>query len=155
MIICKRPVPWDEHLQEASFSRWLFARGRPLRMIICTRPAPPDHHLKEPGPSGWSFTRGQQQQHHPFIVPHYRHTSENCKLCKFHQFYNVASNFICDFLQMTIMLWYVTYISYIYQLRWLMCYELSQSFVSPFVEVLFDIDNKNLPKRGEERLNCL
>ena len=40
MIICKRPVSQDDHLQEASPSG--FARGRPLQMIICKRPAPPD-----------------------------------------------------------------------------------------------------------------
>ena len=37
--------------------RWLFTRGRFLRMIVCKRPVAPDHHLQEAGPSGWSFAR--------------------------------------------------------------------------------------------------
>ena len=52
MIICKRPVPPDDHLQEASPSVSSFARGRPLRMIICKRPVPLDHHLQEASPFG-------------------------------------------------------------------------------------------------------
>ena len=52
MIICKRPVPPDDHLQEASPSVSSFARGRPLRMTICKRSVPSDHHLQEAGPSG-------------------------------------------------------------------------------------------------------
>ena len=51
MIICKRPVPPDDHLQEASPSVSSFARGRPLRMTIYKRPVSPDHHLQEAGPS--------------------------------------------------------------------------------------------------------
>ena len=35
LIICKWPVPQDDHLQEAGSSRWSFARGQILRMIIC------------------------------------------------------------------------------------------------------------------------
>ena len=35
MIICKKPVPLDDHLQEAGPSRWSFARGWFLWMIIC------------------------------------------------------------------------------------------------------------------------
>ena len=34
MIICKRTVPPDDHLQKAVPSRWSFARGRPIQMII-------------------------------------------------------------------------------------------------------------------------
>ena len=59
MIICKRPVPPDDHLQEASPSVSSFARGRPLRMTICKRSVPSDHHLQEAGPSGWSSARGR------------------------------------------------------------------------------------------------
>ena len=40
MIICKRPVPPGDNLQEAG----------PLWMIICKRPAPPNDHLQEAGP---------------------------------------------------------------------------------------------------------
>ena len=40
MIICKRPAPPDDHLQEAGPSRSSFARGWPLHIIICNRPAP-------------------------------------------------------------------------------------------------------------------
>ena len=53
MIICKRPVPQDHHLQEAGPSGWPFARGRSLRIIICKRPVPLDHRLQEAGPSFW------------------------------------------------------------------------------------------------------
>ena len=35
MIICKRPDPQDDHLQEARSSGWSFAKGWILRMIIC------------------------------------------------------------------------------------------------------------------------
>ena len=59
MIICKRPVPPDDHLQEASPSVSSFARGQPLRMTICKRSVPSDHHLQEAGPSGWSSARGR------------------------------------------------------------------------------------------------
>ena len=52
MIICKRLVPPDNHLQEGGPSRWSFARGRSLWMIICRRSIPPDDHLQEAGPSG-------------------------------------------------------------------------------------------------------
>ena len=62
MIICKRPVPPDDHMQEAGPSVRLFERGRSLRIIICKRPAPPDHHLQEAGPSGSSFVRGRPLQ---------------------------------------------------------------------------------------------
>ena len=40
MIICKRPVLPDHHLQEAGPSGWPSARGRSLWIIICKRPAP-------------------------------------------------------------------------------------------------------------------
>ena len=46
MIICKRPVPPGDHLQQADPSRWSFARGRPLQMIFCKRLVPPDDHLQ-------------------------------------------------------------------------------------------------------------
>ena len=59
MIICKRPVPQDHHLQEAGPSGWPFARGRSLLIIICKRPAPRDDHLQEAGPFGSSFARGR------------------------------------------------------------------------------------------------
>ena len=80
MIICKRSVPSDDHLQEArssewSFargqiiwkiicktagpSRWSFARGWILWMISCMRPGPPDDHLREAGPPRWLFERGR------------------------------------------------------------------------------------------------
>ena len=48
MIICKRPVPLNDHFQEAGSSGGSFARGWSFRMIICKRPAPPDD---EAGPS--------------------------------------------------------------------------------------------------------
>ena len=35
MIICKRPVHLDDHLQKAGSSGWQFARGRSLLVIIC------------------------------------------------------------------------------------------------------------------------
>merc|ERR1711973_1045269 len=35
MIICKRPVDQDDHMQEAGLSGGSFTRGRSLRMIIC------------------------------------------------------------------------------------------------------------------------
>ena len=57
MIISKRPVPLDHHLQEADHSRWPSARGRSLQIIICKRPALPDDHLQEASPSGSSFAR--------------------------------------------------------------------------------------------------
>ena len=53
--ICKRPDNLDDHLQEAGSSRWSFARGRILQMIICKWPDPPDDHLQEDGSSEWSF----------------------------------------------------------------------------------------------------
>ena len=34
MIICKRPILLNDHLQEAGPSRWSFARGRPLILTI-------------------------------------------------------------------------------------------------------------------------
>ena len=45
MMVCKRPVPLNDHLKEARPSRWLFARGSPIPMIICKMLAPPDDHL--------------------------------------------------------------------------------------------------------------
>ena len=60
MIICKRPVPPDDHLQEASPSVSSFARGRPLRMTICKRPVPLDHHLQEAGPPFWQPRQGRE-----------------------------------------------------------------------------------------------
>ena len=46
-------ILWEvlQGVGEAGFSRWLFAKGRPLRMIICKRPAPLDNHLHGTGPS--------------------------------------------------------------------------------------------------------
>ena len=58
MIICKRPVHSDDHLQKAGPSGWSFAKVRPIQMIICKRPVHPDDHLQEAGPSRWSFARG-------------------------------------------------------------------------------------------------
>ena len=58
MIICKRPVPLDDHFKEAGPFGWSFVRGRPLPMIICRRLAVLDDHLQEAGPFGWSFARG-------------------------------------------------------------------------------------------------
>ena len=51
--------PGSDHLQEDTPSKWLFARGRPLRMIIYKKLVPPDDHLREAGPSGWLFARGR------------------------------------------------------------------------------------------------
>ena len=59
MIICKRPVPPYDHLQEARSSGWSFARGQILWMIICKWPVPPNDHLQEAGSSGWSFAKGR------------------------------------------------------------------------------------------------
>ena len=59
MIICKRPILLNDHLQEAGPSRWSFAIGQSLQMIICKRPVPLDDHLQEAGPSRWSFARGR------------------------------------------------------------------------------------------------
>ena len=56
MIIWKRPIIPDDHLQVAGPS---FASGRILRMIICKRPNPPDDHLQVASPSRWSFASGQ------------------------------------------------------------------------------------------------
>ena len=63
MIICKRPDPPDDHLQEARSSGWSLASGLSLQMIpgrwpilwilmmiICKRPDPPIDHLKEQDP---------------------------------------------------------------------------------------------------------
>ena len=61
-IICKRPVPLDDHLQKAGPSGWSFARGRPIWMIICNRPVPPDDHLQEASPSAWSIVKGRSLQ---------------------------------------------------------------------------------------------
>ena len=62
MIICKRPTPLDDHLQDTGSSIWSFARGWFLRVIICKRPVPPDDHLQEMGPSKWSFARSKPLQ---------------------------------------------------------------------------------------------
>ena len=51
MTICKRPVPPDDHLQEAGPFEWSFARVRPLPMIIWMRSAHPDDNLQKAGPS--------------------------------------------------------------------------------------------------------
>ena len=59
MIICKRPVQPDDHLQEASPSRWSFAWGRSIQMFICKRLVDPDNHLQEAGQFRWSFARGR------------------------------------------------------------------------------------------------
>ena len=67
MIICKRPVPPDNHFQGAGSSGWSFSRGWSLQMIICKRLAPPDDHLQEAGPSLWSFARGCPPQA-PLVV---------------------------------------------------------------------------------------
>ena len=56
MIICKRPDPPDDHLQEAGSSRWSFASGR---MIICRSLDPLDDHLQVASPSRWSFAKGR------------------------------------------------------------------------------------------------
>ena len=58
MMICKRPVPPDDHLQEARSSGCSFTRGLSLQIIICKWPDPPDDHLQEAVSSGWSFARG-------------------------------------------------------------------------------------------------
>ena len=55
MIICKRPVPLDDHLREAGPSEWPFARGPSIQMIICKRLFPPNDHLQLACPSEWSF----------------------------------------------------------------------------------------------------
>ena len=57
MIICKRPAPQVDHLQEAGHSEWSFARDWPLRMIIYKRPSPLDDHLQEAVPSVTPTTR--------------------------------------------------------------------------------------------------
>ena len=77
MIICKRPVPSDDHLQEACPFGWSFARGRPLQMIICKRPAPPDDHLQEAGPFGWSFDPFRSLEHRKKGRDLLFHSSEN------------------------------------------------------------------------------
>ena len=58
MIICKRSVPPDDHLQEARSSGLLFARGRILWMIICEWPIPQNDHLQVARSFEWSFARG-------------------------------------------------------------------------------------------------
>ena len=55
MIICKRPVHQDYHLQEAGPSELSFARGQSILMIICKRLIDQHDHLQEAGPSRWSF----------------------------------------------------------------------------------------------------
>ena len=59
MIIFKRLVPPEDHLQETRSSGWSFARGWILRIIICKRPDLPDDHLQKAGSSGWLFARGR------------------------------------------------------------------------------------------------
>ena len=66
-IICNRQIHADDHLQEASHSRWSFARpgpsrwsfakGRSIWMIICKGHVYHDNYLQEAGPSWWSFGR--------------------------------------------------------------------------------------------------
>ena len=58
MMICKRPVDQDDHLQKADPSRWTFARCRSIRMIICKKPVNQDDHLQGAGWSRLSFPRG-------------------------------------------------------------------------------------------------
>ena len=55
LIICKRLVHPYDHLQEAGPSWWSFARGRSILMIICKRPVHPDDHLQDAGISWWSL----------------------------------------------------------------------------------------------------
>ena len=59
MIICKRPIPPDDHLQKAGSSGWSFASGRNFQMIICKKADRPDDHLQVAGPSRWSFAKGR------------------------------------------------------------------------------------------------
>ena len=59
MIICKRPVPLNNHLQEAGPNGWSFAKGRSLQVIICKRLVHPNNHLQSAGPSRWTFARGR------------------------------------------------------------------------------------------------
>ena len=66
MISCERPVPLNDHLQEAVLLdyhlqeafplRSSFARGQSLRTIICKKLIPSDDHLLEAGPFEWSFS---------------------------------------------------------------------------------------------------
>ena len=51
-IVLERSADWKLTLAEFTRvtdgdDRWLFARGRPLRMIICKKQAPPENHLQE------------------------------------------------------------------------------------------------------------
>ena len=84
MIICKRPVPSDDHFQEAELFGWSFSTGRSLGMIscegpvpsddhvllkrrsfwiiICKRPFPSDDHLQEASPFGQLFARSWSLQ---------------------------------------------------------------------------------------------
>ena len=57
MIICKRSVDPDDHMQEASWSRWLFAIGQSIRIIICKRSFDPDGHLQKADRSSWSVNQ--------------------------------------------------------------------------------------------------
>ena len=59
MIICKRPIPPDDHFQVAGSSGSSLASGRILRMIICKTSDPPNDHLKMAGPSRCSLARGR------------------------------------------------------------------------------------------------
>ena len=47
VIICKRQVLLDDHLQKAGLSGWSFARGRYIQMILCKRLATLDDYLQE------------------------------------------------------------------------------------------------------------
>ena len=55
MIICKRLIHTDDHLQEAGPSGW---SGWSILMIICKRPVHSDDHLQEADSYGSSFARG-------------------------------------------------------------------------------------------------
>ena len=81
IIICKRPAPPDDHLQDAGTSGSSFAWGRPplddlfqvaspsgssfacrhLRMTICKMLVPPYHHLQETSPSFWQQRKGHEK----------------------------------------------------------------------------------------------
>ena len=56
MIICKRLIHQDDHLQKAGPSRWSFVKRRLIKMVTCKRLVHLDDHLQEAGPSDpWSF----------------------------------------------------------------------------------------------------
>ena len=88
MIICKRPDPSDDHLQEsgppsdhlqkAGSSRRSFAKGQILRMIICKRSAPPDDHLQQ---RHQEHQRHQQQQQQPITnTTTNNHNHDHCEM---------------------------------------------------------------------------